>query len=666
MAAEYRWQRISTEASITMPASDIKVEHFSTLDTNAEIINNSNSEEFIYDIPFSSNNDMVFGMFKITAKEGYYFNNIAKPHIKVVNNSNYKVIRSNDIYNDNNKLISRSFTISCNKDDLFSLNGTDKISFSVKPIPPLKPKKLEILDFYPVPQITNRGDSPQPGDTREIVVLGVPGAKFSVKLIDSDTNYSILSIPYENIEIPTNGKFVFEQSFPNSLSKKTYYMDITPGMDTVLNERVNGRKDQNKNLYGVYNQLVFHQYPNVSMKFTKTNDTLLGLASPRHAGTLTLSGTDILLRGRGSSGTRDATTKTIQNNAVSWTVSSSRAIYINGSIGNSEWVSGPTTKEMIDGTFTTKKPIDYTKKVVKRVEKSNKVFLSTTKDLVIGMNSSDIPVITKDNIKAVYYESADPYDNNKITDKLQLKSVSELKCGMKFGDDTEDEYTTSNPNASKSIITGIDTSSNIITVSKKTIWPAGVFVMDFWYEENSHPSVRIKSIDCDESITIDSPKTIEPGTKLTFSGGIGRSETRVNTNLSATGSGTTSITISGYVDVEQFGEYDTVQSLNVEDFLTDKPNVSTQQVKCPKGTVESNPGIVIDFTKDDTDGDVATKTVTIVHSPTKGTLATIEGAARSKTYTPFLGFTGTDELVFKVANAAGTFSDEAKVYITIE
>ena len=641
------------ETLITIPAENINVEHVIELDSTV-VIDNSNDREFIYSIPFSNNNNMSFGTFKITTKDGYYFNNFTNPHIQVVNNSNYRIIKSNDIYNDNNKLVSRSFTIYCDKDILFNLNGTDKISFNIKPIPPVKHRKLEILDFYPVPDVANRGAFLQPGDMREIAVLGVPGAKFSVKLIDSDTNYSVLNTPLNDVEVPSSGKYTFSQVFPNSLSSKKYYMDVVPGLDTVINKRVNKFIDKNKDSYGVNNQFIFHQYPNVSVQFTKTTDTLLGLVSPRYtAAALSVSGTNITLTGRGSSSIdNNTTTKTNQKNAVSWTVSASTAIYINGPIKSDSWVLGSTTKEMIDGSLTTKKPTDYTKTVTKRVENSNKVFLSSTKDLIVGMRTADIPNIKKDVIGPVYYESADPYDNNKITDKIKLKSISELDCGMELGEGA--------------IITGIDKDDNIITISKKRIWPSGSFSIEFWYKENGLPSVRIKSIDCDESITIDNNRTIEPGAKLTFTGGKDRRETVVDADLSVTGSGTTSVTISGYVSVKRFGEYDTIQSLNVEDFLTDQPNVYSQQIECPAGTIESNPGVEINLVSEDTDGDVATKTITIVHNPTQGTLAAVEDKDRSKAYTPFLGFTGTDEFVFKVANAAGTFSEEKTVYITIK
>ena len=640
------------ELSVTIPTENNVVDYVPS--SNMMTIDNSSDREFMYNIPFSGNSNMSFGTFKITAKDGYYFNNITNPHIKVVNNSNYRVIKSNDIYNDDNKLISRSFTIYSDKDILFNYIGTDKISFNTKPLLSAKYRKLEILDFYPVPDITNRGAYPQPGDTREIAVLGVPGAKFSVKLVDSDTNYSILNTPLNDVEMPSNGKYVFNQLFPNSLSAKAYYMDIMPGLDTVINKRVDRFRSENKDLYDVSNQFIFHQYPNVSVKFTKTTDTLLGLVSPRYtAAALSVSGTNITLTGRGSSSIdNDTTTKTNQKNAVSWTVSASTAIYINGPIKSDSWVLGPTTKEMIDGTLTTKKPTDYTKTVAQKVENSNKVFLSSTKDLVVGMSTTDIPNIRKDIIGPVYYESADPYDNNKITDKIKLKSISELDCGMELGEGTT--------------ITSIDNDSNIITISEKRIWPSGNFSIEFWYKENITSSAIIKSIDCDESITINSRRTIKPGVKLTFTGGKNRGETVVDADLSAVGSGTTSVTISGYISVKSFGEHDTIQSLNVEEFLTDKPNVYTQQVRCPEGTIESNPGVEINLIKDDTDGDVATKTVTIVHNPTQGDIGSVELKPGSKTYTPFLGFTGTDEFVFKVANAAGTFSDETKVYITIE
>ena len=643
---------LTPEVLITIPAENIDVDYLPG--SNIMTVDNSNDREFLYSIQFSGSNNMSFGTFKITAKDGYYFNSIINPHIKTINNSSYNIIKSNDIYNDDNQLVSRSFTIYSDKGILFNFNGTDKISFNTKPLLSAKHRKLEILDFYPVPDITNRGACPQPGDTREIAVLGVPGAKFSVKLIDSDTNYSILDTPLNDVEIPSNGKYVFNQIFPNSLSAKSYYMDIVPGLDTVINKRLNRFIDRNKDLYGVNNQFIFHQYPNVSVQFTKTTDTLLGLVSPRYtAAALSVSGTNITLTGRGSSVVdNDTTTKTNQKNAVSWTVSASTAIYINGPIRNSSWVLGPTTKEMIDGSLTTKKPTDYTKTVAQKVENSNKVFLSSTKDLVVGMYTADIPNVKKSAIGPVYYESADPYDNNKITDKIKLKSISELDCGMEV-----DKGTT---------ITSIDKDDNIITISEKRIWPSGNFSIEFWYKENRSPNARIKSIDCDESITIHDRRTIQPGVKLTFTGGKDRGETVVDADLSATGSGTTSVTISGYVSVKSFGEHDTIQSLNVEDFVTDKPNVYTQQVECPKGTVESNPGIEINLIKDDTDGDVATKTVTIVHNPTQGTLAAVEGKDRSKTYTPDLGFTGTDEFVFKVANAAGKFSEEKTVYITIK
>ena len=102
-------------------------------------------------------------------------------------------------------------------------------------------------------------------------------------------------------------------------------------------------------------------HPDISVKFTKTSDSALGVASPRSTG-LTLSGTDITLTGT-PFGIIDeyTTTKIHQRNAVSWTVTSSSKIYINNVVPSANWLTGPTTKEMIDGTLTTKNPTDYIK-----------------------------------------------------------------------------------------------------------------------------------------------------------------------------------------------------------------------------------------------------------------------------------------------------------------
>ena len=62
---------------------------------------------------------------------------------------------------------------------------------------------------------------------------------------------------------------------------------------------------------------------------------------------------------------------------------------------------------------------------------------------------------------------------------------------------------------------------------------------------------------------------------------------------------------------------------------------------------------------------VKSKTVTIVKSPSHGTVTVLGDAPHPVTYTPYTGFTGEDSFTFTVSDGT-TSSDEKRVFITVK
>ena len=124
------------------------------------------------------------------------------------------------------------------------------------------------------------------GEKREIIIVGTPGAVFTLTIKDS-SNCSILRDKLENVKIPVKGRYTFIQDFPAITSEgravkteEVYTLEIKPAADVAI-----------------VTENTFTLTQIADPVITLTNET--SVTSPC---ALSVSGADITLTGRANSG----------------------------------------------------------------------------------------------------------------------------------------------------------------------------------------------------------------------------------------------------------------------------------------------------------------------------------------------------------------------------
>ena len=137
--------------------------------------------------------------------------------------------------------------------------------------------------------------------------------------------------------------------------------------------------------------------------------------------------------------------------------------------------------------------------------------------------------------------------------------------------------------------------------------------------------------------------------------------TTISSSLIST-SGETTVTISGSINISEFGRENVTFTQDLDNILTYTPNAYDQTIIVPAGATTT-----IELLKTDTDENYRVKTPAIVANPSHGTLSGSDFAAGIGTidYTPTTGFTGADLFTFKVSDGT-TDSDTKTIYITVK
>ena len=131
-------------------------------------------------------------------------------------------------------------------------------------------------------------------------------------------------------------------------------------------------------------------------------------------------------------------------------------------------------------------------------------------------------------------------------------------------------------------------------------------------------------------------------------------------NITTSGSGSASTTLTNSITMTDFGSEDVTLTLPTDNIFTLTPNAYDQYVEITKDTAKD-----INVLALDSDDNIATKTPSLVKSPTRGVLSGGFGSGDgTQTYTPNYGMIGNDSFTFKV-NDTITDSDIKTVFITI-
>ena len=458
---------------------------------------------------------------------------------------------------------------------------------------------------------------PESGGSREIEILGTPGASFSLTIKKSD-GCSILNTPITHVAIPEAdgkvGRYSFIQTFPPTLKEETYEIMLTPTADVKLSSGI----PITIPTYSV------KQY--IRPLVTFTNKATVEVDIP----------TTVSLKGRANTGASEimnlatstrATGDSYGDVSISWTIDRAEGesgyLYVKKQPDNNDWSNN---KEVIKTIFETQ---DCDKIKVE----------PTTANLEKDMVFSATNTLTKRVLAIGDTDNCDTSSN-----LIKLDNLTDLKIGMLVeGDDLKRPIT----------ITAVDEGCNKITISSFEVIKYNS-VLTF----SSTVGGVIEEIIDQFFIKPSVPIKVLSGSTLTFNK---ETNTIISSSLSST-SGVTSPIISGTVSVSHFGSENITFTQDLDNILTYTPNVYDQTLVLPKGTAST-----IDLLAPDTDENYRVKTPSVVSSVSNGGLETgsLAAGVGTVTYTPTGNYVGPDLLTFTVNDGTNT-SATASIYITVK
>ena len=175
------------------------------------------------------------------------------------------------------------------------------------------------------------------GESKKIKIQGTPDSIFSLTIKDS-TDCSILKEDIENVVIPSNGIYEFDQTFPSifagasgrrtSRSKEIYTIKLTPAA--------------NVSIEGIDNEVLIHQYANPVVTITKTTS--------QTGPAISVSGSDITKTG--SAGVSSRSIQGYSSTSSTWTITAdsedSGTWYVKNTDINNAFETNTVIKKKID------------------------------------------------------------------------------------------------------------------------------------------------------------------------------------------------------------------------------------------------------------------------------------------------------------------------------
>jgi hypothetical protein len=475
------------------------------------------------------------------------------------------------------------------------------------------------------------------GEVRNIQVSGDVGAMFTLTLKD-DSGCSILEDEMENIEISSNGKLEFIQTFPSITvdsgafkSKEVYDLEITPAADVQL-DYANG------NISEIEPTVKLYQYADPIVTFTTTSSATspaLDVASSPTTFTKTSAARTFTRNLPGYSSTTYILT--ITEDEVD-----SGYFYVKNASFHGNLTSDTIIKKTVDRCGGTGVTRDLTlNPLTTRTETSIE-----GEDVISGDLQDGMSFYGKVEYNKTVRASLDVDSCYKATDRFELHETNDLLEGMIVtGDGVWDAE-----------IVSVDCGKNITLNNKYIIKENTVLTFTKeWWGNVSEVVIDVNSKG-QSFVKLVGGVDIPHGTTLEFDDNI----TQVSGVMEYAGSGSDTIVLTSTVDVGIFGIKDVTYTLDLDNIIGRKPNAHDQSVSTKKNT-----DIAIYMIKDDKDDNRTSKTGTVVTSPENGTVGSYTTASDTFRYSPNTGFTGEDSFTFTM-NDGATNSEEKTIRITVK
>jgi len=439
----------------------------------------------------------------------------------------------------------------------------------------------------------------------------------------------------ENIEIPKKGKYSFQQEFPSILangtavrSKEVYTITLTPWADTTL---------QSSNI----------------VILTQTADPVITISSTssQTGPALSTSGSDITITGRANSIVEYDTAKSYSLTIGGSNESTAESLYVKDTNFNRSIISSTVVKKVIDrcgGTGSvgqiSLKPL--TTRTTSTIEGGNTI----SGDLETGMILY-AKVEHEKIVKANLDEDGNVLDYNKCKThpkNFRLDNTNDLTLGMAVvSDDIK----------SGTYISSIDCDKNITLFPKQIIRTDSVltFKQEWW----STVMEVISNIDSkgNANIVLSNSVDIPNDTEIEFRD----KRSSISGTNQLYNSGSDAITLTSYINATSFGDKNVTFTLDLDKFITSKPNAYNQDIVVAKNSSATT----IKMLKFDRDLNASSKTGTVTGGPSNGSISAYATSTDSFAYTPHTGFSGEDSFTFTMSDSVNT-SDEKTVRITIK
>ena len=480
------------------------------------------------------------------------------------------------------------------------------------------------------------------GESRGITVSGTSGIGFTITIKDS-SGCSIMEEELENVKIPSSGKYYFIQEFPHikgTLKEEHYEIILTPHADVEYD-------------YSGDN-IILKQYSVTTLTFT-TKTTASSTSTPVESITKVavgaVNGSDLVFTGESNNGATK--TKTV---AVTESSSSSGFFYVK----SLDFTKANSSSSVI-------------KKVVNRPGPNFREYILNLKPLTTGakndIESGDLVsgMRISGSVKEVktVTNSLEVPDCKRKTDKFELENTTGLFEGM---------FLVLNDTITASIIS-VDCKRNI-TVSKKLVIRTGTKA-SFEYKSQARVRKVITQVNNagEACVEVDRSVYIPNGMILEFDD----DDSNYAGTVTATGSGTNTVTLTEKIQVKAFGTYDVTYVLDLSSLITRKPNIKDRVFDI----AANSSGKTFNLSQGDNDNNKTSKKYAITKPPSHGT-ATVsdsegyEGVNFSRlVYVPNPGFVGEEILKYRVDHdgtsaltdddtAVNPMSDEKTIRITVK
>jgi acylphosphatase len=487
------------------------------------------------------------------------------------------------------------------------------------------------------------------GDSREIKIIGTPGAGFNLEINDS-SGCSILEESLNQIGIPKSGIYKLKQRFPDittsaqgGLVNERYDIILTPNADSRHDASVDVNENSTEEevqrfIEKIKNNpppnykigepsVTLYQYPDPTITITNS--------STQTSPALSVSGADITKTSpaESSSGQNVTYTLTVAEDSVT-----SGYFYVNE--GN---FNKAITKS---STFT---------KVVSRPEgegRTNDIVLKPgTTRTVDGVITSEVTPgmrVYGEVIKSkIVTKSLEVPSCKRATNKFSLSNTLGLFPGM----------VVRIPGLPVTELVSIDCAKNV-TLERKVVIPEDSNI-EFKYSTYTSVNKVINQINSrgETHIEVSAAVNAIDGMELSFDD----DTSRVSGSFRFSGSGSKEVTLISEVNFSKFGRKDVEYAWNLDNVITRIPNAKDYNIEVPRSTASVRT-YTIDVKSGDYDANSASKTTAITRQPSNGTASVI---SNNIAYVMAPGFRGSDEILFTRRDGAND-SAEKRITITVK